>query len=163
MKIPKLRFVKKLIGWFFTYPAYRKLSPVQSEGILALMTLALYADGEPEESEREELERELTGVPHFWADEDALRDIVRTFSERVAHEDFEALVAEVKPRIEGLDPAFLLTGAAFICHGDHRLTDLERQRLTSMGRTLGVAEVDIDRIIRDPKAAGSAMLTQPPA
>ena len=161
MGFPKLTFIKRLVGWFFTFPAYRDITPEQSEGVIALLTLALHADGEPEETEREELERELTGVPHYWADVASLRRVVARVGERSKHEDFDALVAEVVPAVVGLDPAFLLAGAAYICHGDHRLTELERSRLASMGRALGVADIDVERIIRSPAEAGTSMFESP--
>lgn len=152
-----MSLIKRLFGWFFTYPPYRELTARQSEALVALLALALHADGEPHEREREELERELTGVPHFWADEAALRAIVDDCVTRLHTEDFAELVREIVPRLEGLDADFVLTGAAFICHGDDDFTPLERENLASLGRLLGLGGDVIDRIILDPKTHSDAM------
>lgn len=150
-------FIKTLVGWFFTYPPYRDLTAEQSEGVVALLALALYADGEPHDTEREELERELTGVPHYWADEARLRSIVDDTIARFRLEDFEAHVREVAPRVSELDAEFILTGAAFVCHGDRLLTDIERANLAVMGRVLGVEQAVIERILSDPEGHSRAM------
>jgi hypothetical protein len=150
-------FIKKLVGWFFTYPPYRDITETQSEGVVSLLALALHADGEPHEAEREELERELTGVPHFWANEAVLREIVRNCIKRLKTETFATVVRDVIPRLEGLNPEYLLVGAAFICNGDDDLTALERTNLSEMGRLLGLDEDVIDRIVLHPTAASEAL------
>ncbi len=157
-------FFKKLFGWFFTYPAYRDIDARQSEAVVGLLTLALYADGEPEESEREELERELTGVPHYWAAEPVLRGIVRERAEgftegALTTEAFEALAAELAAPLGDVPRAFLLTGAAFVCHGDDELTELEKKNLTAMGRALGLTAETVEEIVSDPTKHSQKMFT----
>lgn len=149
--------IKRLFGWFFTYPPYRELTAKQSEAVVALLALALHADGEPHPNEREELERELTGVPHYWADEAALRAIVDDYVTRLQTEDFADLVREIAPRLDRLRADFVLTGAAFICRSDHEFTAIERDNLTSLGRLLGLEDAVIDRIVLDPKGHSDAM------
>jgi hypothetical protein len=152
-----MQFIRRLVGWFFTYPPYRDLTAEQSAAVVALLTLALYADGAPRDDEREELEREVTGVPHYWANEVELRRIIATFGERVGAEDFGDLVSEVVPALEDVPKEFLLTGAAFVCHGDEELTPVEQERLAEMGRAFGLADDMIERIVSDPVKASEAM------
>ncbi len=155
-----MSFIRKLVGWLFTYPAYRKLTEDQSKGVVATLALALYADGPPKESECEELSRELTGVPHYWAEEDAIDGIVGGYVARLDAEGFEAVARDIAPHLEGVAAEFLLVGAAFICNADGELTPLERENLTLLGRILGVSEDHIARIVIDPEGESAAMFAK---
>lgn len=152
-----MALVRKLLGWLFTYPPYRDISAAQSEALVALLALALHADGKPHPAEREELEREITGVPLYWADEAGLRQVIKTYVKRLRDESFAHLVTEVHAQLDGLSPEFLLTGAAFICHGDDDLTELERKNLTLMGQLLGLDDAVIASIVGDPTQASERM------
>ena len=52
-----MQLIKKLVGWFFTYPAYRDITETQSEGVVSILALALHADGEPHDAEPEHHDR----------------------------------------------------------------------------------------------------------
>ena len=146
-----MRWMRSFFQRMFTAPPFQGMSLEEAKATAALLTVALYADGEPNAAEVVEFESELFGIPQAWSDESVLREHIRATHHTIRHVGIDAAIPALE-RLGTLPRDYLLLSAVLIADDqEDGLTDTERQVMLQLAAHLEIPPEVAARILDQPR------------